>query len=102
MSSSTVRISGAEEVKKAASRRRSSKGKLRKHASLDGNIVVEEPIVFSLPNDSRNNNKNKRYQETNNNSTIVGDGCYISCTVHRTRYYGILVDQDTLTAASDL
>jgi hypothetical protein len=32
----------------------------------------------------------------------VGEGCYISTTVHNRRYYGVLVDQATLKAASML
>jgi hypothetical protein len=64
---------------------------------LDGTVVVEEPILFTLPKSGDNNHdQHEREKDT------IGEGCYISCTVHRTRYYGVLVDQDTLTAATDL
>jgi hypothetical protein len=62
--------------------------------------VVEEPILFTLPKSGDNNHNNKHDRHEQEKDTI-GEGCYISCTVHRTRYYGVLVDQDTLTAATD-
>ena len=32
----------------------------------------------------------------------VGEGCYVSATVHNRRYYGVLIDQESLRAASML
>jgi hypothetical protein len=33
---------------------------------------------------------------------LVGDGCYVSATVNNKRYYGVLIDQVALNAASSL
>ena len=35
-----------------------------------------------------------------NGSNHVGDGCYVSATVHNNRYYGVLVEQSVLKTAS--
>ena len=49
--------------------------------------MVEEPFVFRQPGDQIEEKK-------------VGEGCYVSATVHNRRYYGVLIDQAALQAAS--
>jgi hypothetical protein len=81
--------------------------------------MIEEPFTFSLP---KNDNTTVEQQilalqqqqqlsssqqegggiQVDADGGVIGDGCYVSCTVHRKRYYGILVDQNALTAASAL
>lgn len=64
-------------------RSRTSRTKLRRDQALD-NVVVEEPFSFQHPNDQQ----------------IAGEAAYISATVNNRRYYGVLVDQATMKAAS--
>jgi hypothetical protein len=68
--------------------RRGQRGKLRRSQEID-HVVVEEP--FSLNEPSRSNSSGDRK---------AGEGCYISATVNNRRYYGVLIDQAALTAAS--
>jgi hypothetical protein len=35
-------------------------------------------------------------------AATAGEGCYVSATVHNKRYYGVLIDQDSLKVASNL
>lgn len=68
-------------------RSRSRSNKLRKHLPID-NVKVEEPFALNHPK--------------NGSSTAdrAGDGCYVSATVNNRRYYGVLIDQEALKAAS--
>jgi len=49
--------------------------------------MVEEPFDFHEPGGLAEDKK-------------VGEGCYVSTTVHNRRYYGVLIDQAALKAAS--
>jgi hypothetical protein len=68
--------------------RRGQRGKLRRFQEID-HVVVEEPFSLNEPSHSNSNGDRK-----------AGEGCYISATVNNRRYYGVLIDQAALTAAS--
>jgi hypothetical protein len=68
--------------------RRGQRGKLRRFQEID-HVVVEEPFSLNDPSNSNSNGERK-----------AGEGCYISATVNNRRYYGVLIDQAALTAAS--
>jgi hypothetical protein len=68
--------------------RRGQRGKLRRFQEID-HVVVEEPFSLNEPSHSSSNGDRK-----------AGEGCYISATVNNRRYYGVLIDQAALTAAS--
>ena len=90
-------------ISSSRSRRRSTKGKLRRNTTVDG-VLVEEPFTLSLPPENMNVIELLRLSNENQEGEDgeVGDGCYISCTVHGRRYYGVLIDQNALKAASTL
>jgi len=52
---------------------------------------VDQPFQLNLPENAVENGENK-----------AGEGCYISATIHNRRYYGVLIDQASLKAASML
>jgi hypothetical protein len=68
--------------------RRGQRGKLRKFQEID-HVVVEEPFSLNEPSNPTSNGDRK-----------AGEGCYISATVNNRRYYGVLIDQAALKAAS--
>lgn len=60
-------------------------------------MIVEEPFTFSVPDETPTPLK----QEAGiRNDNLAGDGYYISATNNTSRYYGILVSQEALKAAS--
>jgi len=72
-------------------------------------LIVEEPFSFTIPSDELT--KLEKFDlipvtdDGNNVDKVegeIGDGCYVSCTVHRRRYYGVLIDQNALRAASNI
>ena len=54
---------------------------------------MEETFQFQLP---------EHVAVSSDEDRTVGEGCYVSATVHNRRYYGVLVDQASLQAASML
>eukprot|EP00978_Attheya_sp_CCMP212_P012793 scaffold31977_cov51-Attheya_sp.AAC.2 len=80
-----------------STRKRRERGKVRKETTIDG-VIVEEPFFFSLPKNPESRTKLSAALDTKEETT--GDGCYISATVDRRRYYGVLIDQNALKAAS--
>ena len=81
---------------------------MRKHATIDG-VIVEEPFSLSLPNydetttkPGTNNNSDGNSNIVNASGEVAGHGCYVSCTAHGKRYYGVLIEQAALKSASDL
>jgi hypothetical protein len=60
--------------------------------------VVEEPFQFRLPEGVRVGSDHRG----DDRNLVVGEGCYISTTVHNRRYYGVLIDQASLKSASML
>jgi len=68
-------------------KRRATLNKIRRNTTIDG-VIIEEPLTFSVPNDD--------------NTDQAGEGCYVSCTMHGRRYYGILIEQSVLKKATDV
>jgi hypothetical protein len=54
---------------------------------------VEDTFQFQLPD---------HVAVSSDEDRKVGEGCYVSATVHNRRYYGVLIDQESLRAASML
>ena len=59
---------------------------------------MEETFSLSLPANTPDNLRSEL--GVKQNEDLVGDGCYVSATVHNKRYYGVLVEQAALKAAS--
>lgn len=72
----------------ARRRNRSQRSRLRKNQEID-HVKVEESFVLGNPNGSTD-------------EAMVGEGCYVSTTLNNRRYYGVLIDQAALQAASML
>ena len=70
-----------------------SRGKLRRHNNVES-VMVEETFSLSLPKTTPESLRNEIGGEH------AGDGCYVSATVHNKRYYGVLIEQAALKAAS--
>ena len=90
---------------------RVSKGGLRRHCMLE-NVTVDEPFTFAKPSQSsgncskdhncKNNSIKNRVADQSVESESVGHGCYVSyTTAQNKRYYGVLIEQSALMAASD-
>lgn len=71
-------------------RKRGARGKLRKGQEID-RVHVDKPFDLHLPDHVVEGGERK-----------AGEGCYISTTIQNRRYYGVLVDQAALKAASML
>lgn len=63
-------------------------------------VVVEENFSLSLPGNTSAALRNELVQTGKQHPNQVGEGCYVSATVHNNRYYGVLVEQSALKAAS--
>lgn len=74
--------------------RRGQRGKLRKFQEID-HVVVEEPFSLTEPTSTTTDGA-----AVSNGDKKAGEGCYVSATYHNRRYYGMLVDQAALKAAS--
>jgi hypothetical protein len=59
---------------------------------------VEESFSLSLPGNTPATLRSELVG--NQNTAVAGEGCYVSATVHNNRYYGVLVEQSALKAAS--
>ena len=83
------------------SRRRGtgSRSKIRRYTNLE-NVIVEETFSLSVPIDTPAAIRGEAgIKEEDEN--FAGDGYYISATVQNNRrYYGVLLDQAALKAAS--
>ena len=73
-------------------KKRGARGKLSKRQDLD-HVHVEDTFQFQLPD---------HVAVSSDEDRKVGEGCYVSATVHNCRYYGVLIDQASLRAASML
>jgi hypothetical protein len=73
-------------------KKRGTRGKLLKRQDLD-HVHVEDTFQFQLPS---------HVAVSSDEDRKVGEGCYVSTTVHNRRYYGVLIDQESLRAASML
>eukprot|EP00566_Odontella_aurita_P003658 CAMPEP_0113534128 /NCGR_PEP_ID=MMETSP0015_2-20120614/4991_1 /TAXON_ID=2838 /ORGANISM="Odontella" /LENGTH=1331 /DNA_ID=CAMNT_0000433263 /DNA_START=92 /DNA_END=4088 /DNA_ORIENTATION=- /assembly_acc=CAM_ASM_000160 len=91
-------------------RRAASRGKLRRDTSLEG-VNVEKPFTFSRPTEEGGapaslpeavQSGGSRSEGNGAAGEAAGDGCYISATVNSKRYYGVMFDQGSLKAASEL
>ncbi|GKY98191.1 hypothetical protein MPSEU_000776900 [Mayamaea pseudoterrestris] len=75
----------ADEIPSKKRRSRKAHGKFNKGQTIDP-VTIEDTFTFKHPDDG--------------DSQIAGEGAYISATLNSRRYYGMLVDQSTLKAAS--
>lgn len=73
-------------------KKRGARGKLSKRQELD-HVLVEDTFQFQVPD---------HVAVSSDEDRKVGEGCYVSATVHNRRYYGVLIDQESLRAASML
>jgi hypothetical protein len=73
-------------------KKRAARGTLSKRQDLD-RVHVEDTFQFNLP---------EHVAVSNDEGRKAGEGCYVSATVHNRRYYGVLIDQASLKAASML
>lgn len=71
-------------------RKRGARGTLRKAQEID-RVHVHQPFELHLPDHAVEEGERK-----------AGEGCYVSTTIHNRRYYGVLIDQAALKAASML
>jgi len=90
---------------KRSSNRTNRRHTLRKHATETVNI--EETFFLSNPIQTNCHQERKDEDFSAGNSggdcEPVGQGCYISCTTsNNKRFYGVMVEQSALQAASDL
>jgi [histone H3]-N6,N6-dimethyl-L-lysine4 FAD-dependent demethylase len=89
---------------------------LRRGAGVES-VIVEEPFSLLPPSSSVNqstyidneeasssasHNKKDAPISNSNNHKAAGEGCFVSATVQNKRYYGVLIDQASLKAASHL
>lgn len=72
-----------------------SRGKLRRFNNVES-VMVEEIFTLSLPASAPEDLRSSE----NGSHALVGDGCYVSATVHSKRYYGVLIEQAALKSAS--
>jgi len=87
--------------------RRSQRGKLRKELSID-HVTVEEPFALHHPlggatgavADAATGAPSVGLGFDEESVTTCGEGCYVTATVNSRKYYGVLVDQPALQAAS--
>jgi len=70
--------------------KRGARGNLRKTQDID-RVQVDKPFELHLPDHAVEGGEHK-----------AGEGCYVSTTIHNRRYYGVLIDQAALKAASML
>ena len=87
-------------------RRAATRGKLRRETVIDG-VTVERPFNLFSGEESSGQGIDSGAgsaadDSASTNSSSIGDGCYISATVSSRRYYGVLIDQGALKAASEL
>jgi hypothetical protein len=72
--------------------RGATRGKLTRRQEID-HVLVEETFPLQLPPHVAVRADEERH---------VGEGAYVSTTLHNRRYYGVLIDQASLKAASML
>jgi len=86
-------------------RSRGQRGKLRRHLAIE-HVRVEGPFVLNRPHpageggDSANIDGAADTSTTTDSDDGAGEGCYVTATVNNRRYYGVLIDQNALKAAS--